>query len=136
MTLPDEYVEVDDIGDFEKWVGRLEGEEWDFIAVYPMWSGKYVEFRRGSGDRGRFFILFAIRGKAVVDRVRLYCSDSVIIEDGVVRFSNMRVKIEVFKRKDGASDIDINVVEWKEMKMGKVEHPSNLDSYPFGACFG
>jgi hypothetical protein len=33
MTIPDEYVEVDKIEDFEKWVGRLEETEWDFLVV-------------------------------------------------------------------------------------------------------
>jgi hypothetical protein len=113
MTFPDERIDVERIEDFERWVGRLEGTEWDFIAVYPFGASRYLEFRR-VGEGGREFIQFAFRGKSLVDRVRLYCSKGVVIEDGVVRFERMRVKIEIQKLRNGLLDIGVNVVEaWR-----------------------
>jgi len=47
MTIPDEYVEVDKIEDFDKWIERLEGTEWDFISVYLRGANKYIEFMWG-----------------------------------------------------------------------------------------
>jgi hypothetical protein len=112
MTLPDEYVDVERIEDFEEWVRRLEGAEWDFIATYPRGANKYLEFRR-FGEGWREFIQFVFRGKASIGRVRLYCSRYIVVEDGVVGFERMRVKVEVYRLRDGLSDINVNVVEFR-----------------------
>jgi hypothetical protein len=113
MTLPDERIDVERIEDFERWVGRLEGTEWDFIAVYPFGASRYLEFRR-AGAGGREFIQFAFRGRSLVDSVRLYFSKYVVVEDGVVRFERMRVRIEIQKMRNGLFEIGVNVVEaWR-----------------------
>jgi hypothetical protein len=118
MTVPDEYVEVDKIEDFEKWVGRLEGTEWDFIAIRSYVCSKYVEFRRGYDDGEGEFIQFVFRGRSVADRIRINWSKYIAIEDGVVWFDKMRVRIEIDKDSSGSADIYIHVVEfrwgWKE----------------------
>jgi hypothetical protein len=113
MTIPDEYVEVDKIEDFEKWVGRLEGTEWDFISIHSYGSSKYIEFRRVYGAGESEFIQFVFRGRAVVDRIRIHWSKYIAIEDGVVWFDKMRVRIEVDKHSNGAADIYIYVVEFR-----------------------
>jgi hypothetical protein len=113
MTIPDEYVEVDRIEDFEKWVGRLEGTEWDFISIHSYGSSKYIEFRRVYGAGESEFIQFVFRGRAVADRIRIYWSKYITIEDGVVWFDKMRVRIRIHKHSSGSADIDINVVEFR-----------------------
>jgi hypothetical protein len=113
MTIPDEYVEVDRIEDFEKWVGRLEGTEWDFISIAVRGNSKYVEFRRGYDEGERDFIQFVFRGRDVADRIRIYWSKYITIDDGVVWFDKMRVRIRIHKHSSGSADIDINVVEFR-----------------------
>jgi len=118
MTVPDEYVEVDKIEDFEKWVGRLEGTEWDFISIKSYMASKYVEFRRGYGSGEGEFIQFVFRGRSGADRIRINWSKYIAIEDGVVWFDKMRVRIKIHKYSNGVADIYIYVVEfrwgWKE----------------------
>ena len=113
MTVPDEYVEVDKIEDFEKWVGRLEGTEWDFISIAVRGNSRYVEFRRGYDEGEKEFIQFVFRGRSVVDRIRIYWWKYVAIEDGVVWFDKMRVRIKIHKYSVSGVDIDINVVEFR-----------------------
>jgi hypothetical protein len=113
MTIPDEYVEVDKIEDFEKWVERLEGTEWDFISVYSYGASKYIEFRRVYCAGESEFIQFVFRGKAVADRIRIHLSKYIAIDDGVVWFDKMRVRIKIHKYGSIAADIDINVVEFR-----------------------
>jgi hypothetical protein len=112
MTLPDERIDVERIEDFEGWIERLGGAEWDFIATYPYGSGKCLEFRRARGG-GREFIQFIFRSTAPVGRVRLYFGEYVVVEDGVVGFEKMRVRVEIHKMRDGLVDISVNVVEAK-----------------------
>jgi hypothetical protein len=119
MTIPSEYVEVNKIEDFEKWVRRLEGTEWDFISIRSYVSSKYVEFRRGHGSGEGECIQFVFHGRGVADRIMINWSKYIAIEDGVVWFDKMRVRIEVEKYGGiGAADIAIKVVEfrwgWKE----------------------
>jgi hypothetical protein len=113
MTIPDEYVEVDKLEDFEKWVERLEGTEWDFISVYPRGASRYIEFRRVSGEGEREFIQFVFRGRDVADRIRIYWSRYITVEDGSFWFYKMRVRIKIDKSSSGSADIDISVVEFR-----------------------
>jgi hypothetical protein len=109
MTIPDEYVEVERIEDFEKWVEYLEKKEWDSIVISKSGNDKILKFG-GGPDNDRRLIQFILYGR-VVDRARIYFSKDVLITDGVVTADKMRVIINIEKFDNGVADIDVRVVK-------------------------
>ena len=108
MTVVKE-IGVNKIEDFERWVDYLEKKEWDSIAIYKSGSDKILKFR-GGPDNNRSFIRFKLYGR-VVDRVRIYFSKDVLINDGIVTFNKMSVIIDIEKFDNGVADIDVRVVK-------------------------